>query len=96
MSIGLEVERHTTTLQILMDFIERLQYLNKMEKNVYVFGGKTAKFKATKRYVHFENFPSFIHCSDSKTQLFLSETRYYVSLADRSLICGVSNFRANI
>ena len=37
-----------------------------MEENVYVFGGKTTKFKATKRYVRFENFPSFIHCSDSK------------------------------
>ena len=36
-----------------------------MEENVYVFGGKTAKFKATKRYVRFENFPSFIHCNDS-------------------------------
>ena len=36
-----------------------------MEKNIYVFGGKTAKFKATKRYVRFENFPSFIHCSDT-------------------------------
>ena len=42
-----------------------------MEKNVYVFGGKTAKFKATKRYVCFENFPSFIHCSDSSEYWFL-------------------------
>ena len=65
MVIGLEDERHTTALQILMNLKERLQYFNKMEKNVYVFGGKTAKFKATKRYVRFENFPSFIHCSDS-------------------------------
>ena len=64
--IGLEDERHTTALQILMNLKERLQYFIKMEKNVYVFGGKTAKFKATKRYVHFENFPSIIHWSDSR------------------------------
>ena len=43
-----------------------------MEEIVYVFGGKTAKFKATKRYVRFENFPSFIHCSDSSVPRVLT------------------------
>ena len=40
-----------------------------MEEYVCVFGRKIAKFKATKRYVRFENLPSFIHCSDSRQVL---------------------------